>query len=189
MTVVAKRTVNVYERKPLDFYPTPLWVVERLIERAGFDKGCTIWEPAAGNGAISEPLMRRGFQVYASDINPQGERIYKMDFVKDILVEPYNFHALVTNPPYGEAAVQFIKRGLALIDFGQIDRMLLLLPAEFDFAKGRTKLFGENRYFCRKAVLTARIKWFPEGAMTPTKHHAWFEWRRQSDNLKTMEWW
>ena len=138
MTVIAQRTVNVYERKPLDFYPTPLSVVERLIERAGFDKGDTIWEPAAGDGAISAPLIRRG---------------------------------------------------LAFMQLGQIERMMLLLPAEFDFAKGRTRLFRDNRYFCRKAVLTTRIKWFPEGGMTPTKHHAWFEWRRQPQNLKAMEWW
>lgn len=187
MTVIAQRTVNVYERKPLDFYPTPLSVVERLIDRAGFDKGCTIWEPAAGDGAISAPLIRRGFEVYASDINPQAERIDRLDFLKDS--PPHRFDALVTNPPYGDAAVQFVKRGLAFMQLGKIERILLLLPAEFDFAKGRTRLFRDNRYFCRKAVLTTRIKWFPEGGMTPTKHHAWFEWRRQTNNLKAMEWW
>lgn len=187
MTVIAQRTVNVYERPERDFVKTPLWVTEQLIERAGLDKGCTIWEPAAGDGAMSNPLIQGGFEVYASDIEPQAERVQRLDFLRTY--PPHRFDAIVTNPPFNRLGVEFVKRSLAFMNVNAVDRIMLLLPAYFDYAGGRKPLFGDNPYFCRKIVLTKRIKWFADGRYTPREHHAWFEWRNKPSEIKGNDWW
>ena len=53
-----------------DFYPTPPEATEALLNRCEFNKD--IWEPACGNGAISNVLIRKGHNVTSTDLNDFG---------------------------------------------------------------------------------------------------------------------
>ncbi len=53
-----------------DFYPTPRWATYALIESERF-KG-EIWEPACGDGSMSEVLAETGSKIASSDFTIGG---------------------------------------------------------------------------------------------------------------------
>lgn len=53
-----------------DFYPTPAWATYALIDNERFTGD--IWEPACGDGAMSEVLARTGNTVISSDLYDRG---------------------------------------------------------------------------------------------------------------------
>jgi hypothetical protein len=170
-----------YPRVERDFYPTPAWVIEALAEHVELN-ATRIWEPACGDGRMSEALKAAGASVYSSDIEDRGYA--ELDAVLDFLVarHPIPFDKIVTNPAYGErnkTAVKFIERGLMHITNGGL--LALLLPNDFDSAKSRRHLFADCPAFVAKIVLTRRIRWFdpPPGKhkKSPKENHAWFVWR------------
>jgi hypothetical protein len=156
-----------YERRPNDDYPTPAWATAAI---AGYLKrhALHLWEPAAGNGALADALVDRGFGVIATTD----------DFLKRSALPHDRIDAIVTNPPYGEdrrsaLACAFIRHALAL----DVRTVAMLLRVDFDSAKTRADLFRDCRAFTGKIVLLNRIKWF-EGPSGPSDNHAWFVWNR-----------
>ena len=55
-----------FERKPRDFYPTPMEAVKPLLEHLPED--FLFAEPCAGNGALIKHLETKGVCMWASDI-------------------------------------------------------------------------------------------------------------------------
>ena len=53
-----------------DFFPTPAWATEALIDNERFDGD--LWECACGNGAMSEVLENASSNVYSSDLFDRG---------------------------------------------------------------------------------------------------------------------
>lgn len=84
------------KRKENDFYPTPAYATEALLNREDFEG--SIWEPACGNGAISELLCDRGFDVRSTDLIDRGYGLPGVDF----LLNGGNVKAnnIITNPPF-----------------------------------------------------------------------------------------
>ena len=66
----------------------------------------------------------------------------------------------------------------------------MLLPMNFDAAKGRRDLFAENPAFKAKYVLTKRIRWenLEQKAAGPSSNHAWYVWDRSHSGPPTMGW-
>jgi hypothetical protein len=153
-----------YERKERDSYDTPEWVTDALIPHLPI-RNCVVWECAAGSGQMVAALLRAGFDVIASDI-ADG---------RDFLTEPAPrpFRAIITNPPY-ELATEFIERALSIIPTDGF--VAMLLRTDFDHAISRQHLFGECPLFCKKVVLTKRIKWFEDSDGQPSFNHAWYIW-------------
>ena len=171
-----------YERVGRDFYPTPPWPVEALAEHIKF-AGKHVWEPACGNGQMSETLKALGATVYSSDIEDRGYA--SLDAVSDFLTAnaPEKIDGIATNPPYGAriiVAEQFIKRGLLHITANGSGLLALLLPCDFDAAKSRRDLFADCPNFIAKVVLTRRIMWFEppagESRKRPKENHSWYVW-------------
>lgn len=93
------------EREDLDFYQTPSGATQALIDMDLLRKSLKIWEPMAGNGAITEVLKQNSYDVFSSDI---VERKYKLDNVSDFFgleefPDPLSSWQIVTNPPYNMA--------------------------------------------------------------------------------------
>lgn len=61
---------NQGNRADYDFCPTPSYAVLELLSREIFEG--SVWECACGDGAISEVLKSKGFNVYSSDITDRG---------------------------------------------------------------------------------------------------------------------
>lgn len=63
------------------------------------DKRWTIWEPACGEGILSQALRDDGFiHVIETDIEPVGMSRSSIDFLRD--PSPVGLDCIVTNPPY-----------------------------------------------------------------------------------------
>lgn len=171
--------VSGFERVANDRYETPPWVTAALCERFS-PKDKRVWEPAAGSGLMVRELEKYAKTVVGSDITPSPNGgIFVHDFLGG--ADPFADIAadadwICTNPPYGSqgrTAVAFCERALQLMN----DLVAMLLPVDFDSAKGRRHLFANNPSFAAKMVLLERIKWF-EGPSSPSANHAWYIWQR-----------
>jgi hypothetical protein len=172
-----------FDRVPADLYETPAWVVDALAEHVNLT-GLSVWEPACGGGKMVRALQSHGADVTATDLNDQNFEgmADQFDFtVDEIAPGHFYFDSIITNPPYGpqgRTGTAFIERGLERLPPGGM--LALLLPVDFDSAKGRARLFGDNSHFAAKIVLRKRICWFdPQpGQAGPSANHAWFIWIR-----------
>ena len=169
-----------YERIPLDFYPTPPDATKAL-----FDSGLLwnaenkiVWEPACGNGAMSNVLKNYFREVKNTDINPLMDNAAKADFYT---YEPdFNFNWIVTNPPYGDEINKFIDRIHYWLAKGK--SAAILARNELDSSVRRQKYFGNSEYFAEKRVLTWRPRWFADSKGSPRHNYSWFIWSAYDHN-------
>jgi hypothetical protein len=146
--------------------------------------GMRVWEPACGTGQMSEALKAAGASVYSSDIEDYG--YVGLDAVLDFVAGQHpntvRFSAIVTNPPFGyrgKLAERFI--AVSLQQIAEYGFMALLLPADFDSAKTRTRFFAGCPHFAGKIILTRRVVWFAnpdKQRENPKENTAWFLWSR-----------
>lgn len=97
-------------REKDDFYPTPPYATEALLERERFDG--PIWEPACGDGAICQVLKARGHSVQATDLVDRGYGVPRVDFLMEFKTQAPN---IITNPPF-KLATQFAWKALELAE-------------------------------------------------------------------------
>jgi predicted RNA methylase len=157
-----------YARRANEDYPTPARVTKIIAEHLRVrERVRTIWEPAAGNGALAAALKDEGFRVVTT----------ADDFLSHTKT-PEPVDCICTNPPYGDdrrgvLACDFIRHALKL----EVRTVAMLLRVDFDSGKARRGLFRDCPAFAGKIVLLDRIKWF-DGPSSPSDNHAWFVWNR-----------
>ena len=83
-----------------DFYATPAWVTEALLQHVRF-RG-PVWEPCCGDGAMSSVLTEQGYDVVSTDLVDRGFGKPGVDFLACRSV-PGRCQSIVTNPPYGDS--------------------------------------------------------------------------------------
>lgn len=174
----AMADTKTYERLPGDFYETPAWCTERLLDTITFDT--QIWEPAAGGDAITNVLRRYGYDVLSSDIR-LGD-----DFLGDNRVRSAardSARSIITNPPY-TLAEEFIEQALA--DTFPYGKVAMLLRNEFDCAKRRRHLF-ETEPFAHKLVLTKRPLWIENTTGSPRHNYSWYIWNHDHVGPATIQ--
>ena len=86
-----------YERAAGDFYATDPSTVDALEYAGKLPKNKTIWECAAGQGDLSEALIKHGYEVISTDLHDRGYCKGGTDFLhtKELLAP-----CIFTNPPY-----------------------------------------------------------------------------------------
>jgi hypothetical protein len=104
-------------RRALDFYPTPsectVALCEFLGERGFLTGKDKVWEPAAGNGAMSKVLEQYAGTVFSTDIQDiepwggSGFVVGELDYLATIGSADW----VITNPPFNLSA-EFIKKAL-----------------------------------------------------------------------------
>ena len=77
-----------------DFYPTPTYVTQVLLDNETFEG--EIWEPACGDGAISEMLKKSGYSVYSTDLINRNYGDAHFDF----MLSNRKTDNIITNPPF-----------------------------------------------------------------------------------------
>jgi hypothetical protein len=177
-----------YERVEHDWYSTPEWVtdaivpeiMERLcVARAGVSDPDTIWEPACGDGRMAKQILRacgNGIKVKATDLVDRGYgRVRDFLTVQRLSDIDVDVRGIVTNPPYGKLAIDFADHALALMKPVK-GFVALLLRNEWDSAKDRQRLFGDNDAFAKKIVLTSRPRWIEGTTGSPRHNFSWFVW-------------
>jgi hypothetical protein len=164
---------NIVRRKIYtgpDFYETPKWATEALLEHVKFSNH--IWEPACGFGAISKVLEKENHTVWSSDIMTDIRCYGKlgMDFLETKRHSPN----IVTNPPY-KLAEAFVMHGLECVT----QKLALLLRLTFLESRRRYQMFQDTPL---EWVLpfSERLTMHPHGTEPPksggTAAYAWFVW-------------
>ncbi len=114
-------------RAAYEFYPTPPSATRALLSAESFDG--SIWEPACGEGHISQVLQDAGYDVVSTDLATcWGYGEVGRDFLQT--ATPMAKH-IVTNPPYGRGlADAFVSHALKLTrQTGGTVAMLLALQS------------------------------------------------------------
>jgi hypothetical protein len=169
------------QRQPLvdrgaDLYSTPPVAVEALLRVHALPAG-TIWEPAAGRGAIVDVLRSRGFNVVATDLNDYA--IPDQACGRDFLMEtelPLGVTAIVTNPPY-MLTNEFVAHALELCP-----NVIMLLRLAFLESERRSPILdgaGLKRVlaFRRRLPMMHRDGWEGRKANSGMAF-AWLVWQR-----------
>lgn len=163
-----------------DFYPTPAWATEALIDNERF-KG-DIWECACGDGAMSVVLEETGCRVDSSDLYDRGFGEVGIDFTRTAR----NYQNIVTNPPF-HSAEDFVHSGIQ----NSNEKFALLLRLAFlEGAKRQRKIFAKYPP-SRVWIFSERITFYPKNAMrkgSGTTAYAWFVWDKAHMGGTELKW-
>lgn len=134
-----------------DYFPTPGWCVDRLIERYRLPHGAIV-EPSAGDGSIirscggNKPPFRRWHACeidsrFVFELQSTGVRVVVGDYLKitSITPDPENVSLVIGNPPYS-LAEQFVRHSREL--FPEAD-IVFLLRLNFLGSEERIALYSE----------------------------------------------
>ncbi|WP_232494342.1 hypothetical protein [Novosphingobium kaempferiae] len=163
-----------------DFFPTPAWATEALIDNEQFSG--PIWECACGNGAMSEVLKKVSTEVYSSDLHDRGYGDGGIDFLESNTP----FDNIITNPPYNSAE-GFVHKGLELAN----KKFALLLRLAFLEGVNRQKTIFLKNPPARVWVFSERITFYPAGADikgSGTTAYAWFVWDKDQKERTELCW-
>lgn len=155
-----------------DFYPTPDWVIDILLDNHTFEGD--IWECACGDGAISEALLDRGYNVKSTDLVFRGYGKGRVDFLMEH--EPYE--NIVTNPPFNlsyefmEHCAQLYTRSFAL-----------LLPIRYLTGKKRCNFYKQNPP-SKIIIIPTKVDFMDIG--NPMMEFAWFIWEKGKNETKVI---
>lgn len=163
-----------------DFYPTPAWATQVLIDNENF-KG-RIWEPACGDGAMANVFLKNGFEVKSSDLYDRAYGETGVDFITSTGIE----ENIVTNPPF-HSAEEFVHAGLKR----STKKLALLLRLAFLESAGRQKTIFSVYPPSTIWVFSERITFYPKGAVrkgSGTTAYAWFVWDHDHRGPTQLKW-
>lgn len=132
------------DQRAHQFYPTPGWLAEKLVEAAGVAEGHAVLEPSAGLGALADLLPKDGTTcvevsgLHCKVLEAKGHTVARGDFLQWVS-SAGRFDRVVMNPPFSagrweahvEAAAGLLKPGgrlAAILPSGARARAPDLLP-------------------------------------------------------------
>lgn len=163
-----------------DFYPTPDWATQVLIDNESFEG--EIWECACGDGAMSEVLKTTGNNVVSSDLYDRGYGEPGVDFLESIR----SVDNIITNPPF-HSAEEFVQRASKQ---ATKKYAFLLRLAFLEGGKRQNNIFNiipPSRVW----VFSERITFYPKGAEVKgsgTTAYAWFVWDKAHKAATELRW-
>lgn len=170
------------EREANDFYPTPPIAVERLLEFEKFEGN--IFEPACGDGSISEGFVKNGFEVYSSDLIDRGYGDTGIDFLQ---YEGKKFDNIITNPPF-KLALEFINKAKQVSN----KKVSMFLKTVFLESEGRYEIFQDKEFpletmyqFSKRVTLYKGGEKMKNSSMIA---YVWFVWNKDYKGLPNIKW-
>jgi hypothetical protein len=165
-----KRNKEGFERATFDYYPTPEWVVHRLLEKISLPGG--VWfEPCAGDGAIVKAVnqVRQDVKWDLNEIQPDMCKrlsdelpqcsLTNLDY-RTVSKRSSTPKVVITNPPFA-LAMEFIEKSLEL----DPDYVVFLLRLNFLASKARAKFMSSRPSFIRTG-------------QGDSVDYAWFVWSK-----------
>ena len=169
----------------LDFFPTPPWATRALCDwlgnRLAFQR--SVWEPASGEGHMSDVLMEYFAFGKASDVHDYNRNAEIGSFVgqgPDVIqwdgVRPPDW--IITNPPFN-LALEFAERAIREVHIGVA---LLVRLAWLEGGSRYARLFKQTPPW-KVALFSERVpmtkgRWDPM-ASTATAY-CWVCWNRRA---------
>ena len=171
-----------YGRYDQDFYATEAWLTHNLIPILKSENLLTdyskVWECACGDGGISDVLEQHHIPVVCTDLIYRGRGVGDVDFLKTTEM-PDGSNFILTNPPYGELAEEFVRHAINLTNKNH-GTVGMLLRNEWDCGKSRMDLFDSNAAFTMKVVATTRPRWIANSTGSPRHNYSWFFWNHNN---------
>lgn len=177
---IAQSIVGTSPGRPkYDFYRTPPGATLALLEVEQFDHH--IWEPACGDGAISEVLKRQGFNVISSDLIDRGYGHTQNFFSFNEAMAD----TIITNPPF-RWAEEFVEhaKALGVTTIALLLKLTFLETQERSFMLERTKL-SRVWVFRDRLTMTRNGEPSRNGGMIA---YAWFVWDSEHKGPPTLGW-
>lgn len=175
------------DRESNDFYATEPRAVEKFLfalERDGVQMSCPIWEPACGQGHISEVLDAAGYEVRSTDLVDRGYGSV-LNFLE---CNQLWQGTILTNPPF-KLSSEFIRKALSLVGVGQ--RVIFFQRLNFLESAKRFALFQEFPiryvYVHASRVGTAMGGDF-EKYHAKSMAYAWYVWEKGYQGDTIMRW-
>jgi len=173
---------NNGEREKNDFYPTPSYAVQNLIDREQFIGN--IYEPACGDGAISKVFINNGFDVYSTDLIDRGFGIGNVNFLN---YNGKNYDNIITNPPF-KYGIKFVEKAKKHAN----KKVAMFLKTVFLESSSRYEMFQDKNFplktmyqFCKRVpIYKSGIKMKNSGLVA----YAWFVWEKEYDEKPTINW-
>lgn len=166
--------VDSLEREKDDFYPTPPEPTRAFLhaEIGRLRDFSTVWEPAAGDGAMVREMESVGLAVFSSDLVDRGCDAEIRSFY-EYQIAPAA--AIVTNPPFAECNKDpgWVRHAVERLG---VEYMALLLPVNWVGASGRAALWAQFAP-ARIYIMRWRIDFTGQGA--PPMLNAWFVWDKE----------
>lgn len=169
-------------RPEKDYYSTPPEAVDWLLKYEKFNRN--VWEPACGEGNISETLKKNGFNVRSSDIwdyeYPDTEIL---DFTKTD--EKFNGD-IITNPPYTNI-IPFVKQAWKLSD----RKFAMLFKIQFLETIERHKEIFSKIPPSKIYVFTKRIACLKDGSSKDSGSavcYCWCVWDKENIYEPVLRW-
>lgn len=176
------------ERQSEDYYATDPIAIDVLLKDGHAKVNSMVWEPACGEGHLSERLKQYGYSVYSSDLVYRGYGTGGFDFLKHFDTWQGD---ILTNPPYKHAK-EFVEHALSIIPTG--NKVFMFLKVQFLEGKERRKLFekyppkciyiSSSRILCAKNAEFEKMKKGGGSAVA----YAWFEWEKGFTGEPRIRW-
>lgn len=166
----------------IDFYQTPTWCVEKLLEKENFDN--YIWEPCSWAGAISKVLENKWYEVLSTELR-DDENVY-WEWWYNFFDFWYSWRDIITNPPYF-IAKDFINHSLKV----WWNKIAMLLKLSFLESADRYEFF-KNTPLKKVYVFCKRVNMYPEWQPQPknswTIAYAWYIWEKWYEWEPIIDW-
>lgn len=137
-----KQRASTAVSKDLQYYPTPVAVVERVLADLVYRMpGQRVLEPSCGCGRFMDALRAAGADVIGCEVDPvraamceaKGHRVMRMNFLET--VPTADFDQVVMNPPFaGRHYAKHVRHALKFLKPG--GRLTAILPATARYDHG-----------------------------------------------------
>lgn len=177
------------EREENDFYATDPHTLEIFLDKLkedGIGLHYSIWEPSCGKGHLSEVLLKRGHQVFSSDLIDRGYGTSGIDFLQ--VQKRCDQQDILTNPPY-KYAKEFVEHALNILDDGYY--CVMLLKIQFLEGKGRRDLFKKyppKYVYVNSSRQTCYMNGDMSKKMSSASCYCWFVWEKGFDGEPIIRW-
>ena len=162
-------------RRERDFYPTPAWATEILLDRVMVSG--SVLEPCAGQGHIANALRRgrRRVEVVTNDVDPRLTADFHLDALFDEFATKFKVDWIISNPPFNLADL-IVPRCLEMAEWGVA---MLLRLSWLEPTKARGSFLEKNPP--STLIILPRISFTGDGS-TDSVTTAWFVWDRMQCN-------
>lgn len=171
------------EREKHDFYATHPDALRLLLKHESFSN---VWEPACGQGHLSEVLKQHNCHARSSDLIDRNYGTPDTDF---LAIDNTHWNGdIITNPPF-RYAQQFVTKALQITTPG--NKIAMFLKIQFLEGKERKHLFL-NHPPHTIYVSSSRIQCAPNGQFNDKQSsavcYAWFIWINQYKGQTVIKW-